>query len=80
VNPIAMILSAAMMLAHVGEVQKAQHIRNAVAAVVKEGKVCTYDMMRISGGPKATAKGAASTSQMTDAILAKIETASAKLV
>jgi 3-isopropylmalate dehydrogenase len=80
VNPIAMILSAAMMLDHVGEVEKAQHIRNTIAAVVKEGKVRTYDMMRISGGPKATAKGAASTPQITDAILAKIETASAKLV
>jgi len=76
VNPIAMILSAAMMLDHVGEVEKAQHIRNAIAAVVKEGKVRTYDMMRISGGPKATAKGAASTPQITDAVLSKIETAS----
>jgi len=80
VNPIAMILSAAMMLDHVGEVERAQHIRNAIAAVVKEGKVRSYDMMGISGGPNAIAKGAASTPQMTDAILAKIETASAKLV
>jgi len=72
VNPIAMILSAAMMVEHVGENDKAERIRNAVAAVVKEGKVRTYDMMRISGGPKAIAQGAASTVQMTDAILAKL--------
>jgi isocitrate dehydrogenase (NAD+) len=72
VNPIAMILSAAMMVEHVGEVDRADRIRNAVAAVVKEGKVRTYDMMRISGGPKSISQGAASTVQMTDAILAKL--------
>ncbi|HMK31861.1 MAG TPA: isocitrate/isopropylmalate family dehydrogenase [Terriglobales bacterium] len=72
VNPIAMILSAAMMVEHVGDVDKAERIRTAVAAVVKEGKVRTYDMMRISGGPKSISQGAASTAQMTDAILAKL--------
>jgi 3-isopropylmalate dehydrogenase len=73
VNPIAMILSAAMMVEHVGETSKAERIRNAVAAVVKEGKVRTYDMMRISGGAKSISQGAASTIQMTDAILAKLK-------
>jgi 3-isopropylmalate dehydrogenase len=72
VNPIAMILSAAMMAEHVGETDKAERIRNAVAAVVKEGKVRTYDMMRIAGGAKSISQGAASTVQMTDAILAKL--------
>jgi 3-isopropylmalate dehydrogenase len=72
VNPIAMILSAAMMVEHVGETDKADRIRNAVAAVVKEGKVRTYDMMRISGGAKSISQGAMSTVQMTDAILAKL--------
>ena len=72
VNPIAMILSAAMMVEHVGENDKADRIRNAVAAVVKEGKVRTYDMMRISGGAKSISQGVASTPQMTDAILAKL--------
>jgi len=71
VNPIAMILSAAMMIEHVGETDKAERIRSAVAAVVKEGKVRTYDMMRIPGGPKSISQGAASTVQMTDAILAR---------
>src|SRR3954471_12426410 len=78
VNPIAMILSAAMMLDHVGETGKAQKIRNAIAAVVKEGKVRTYDMMRISGGAKSIAQGAASTTQLTDAVLKALETASEK--
>jgi len=73
VNPIAMILSAAMMLDHVGEAGKADRIRQAIAAVVSEGKVRTYDMMRLSGGPKAISQGAASTVQMTDAILDKLK-------
>src|ERR1039458_397370 len=72
VNPIAMFLSAVMMLEHVGEVEKARRIREAIAAVIKEGKVRTYDMMRISGGSRAIEQGAASTVQMTDAILAKL--------
>jgi 3-isopropylmalate dehydrogenase len=75
VNPIAMILSAAMMLDHLGESDKASRIRDAIAAVVAEGKVRTYDMMRIAGGAKSLARGAASTTQMTDAILAKLEVA-----
>ncbi|MBA3912774.1 MAG: isocitrate/isopropylmalate dehydrogenase family protein [Acidobacteriales bacterium] len=72
VNPIAMILSAAMMVEHVGETAKADQIRNAVAAVVKESKVRTYDMMRISGGPNSISQGAASTVKMTDVILEKL--------
>lgn len=73
VNPIAMILSAAMMLDYIGETEKSSTIRAAIAAVVADGKVRSYDMMRISGGAKSTAQGAASTTQMTDAILAKLE-------
>src|SRR5512147_3293584 len=73
VNPIAMILSAAMMLDHVGETEKADRIRKAIAEVVAEGKVRTYDMMRIPGGAKSIAQGAATTTQMTDAIMKKLE-------
>jgi isocitrate dehydrogenase (NAD+) len=72
VNPIAMIMSAAMMVDHVGEHDKAERIRKAIAAVVAEGKVRTYDMMRLSGSAKSITQGAATTVQMTDAILAKI--------
>jgi 3-isopropylmalate dehydrogenase len=72
VNPIAMILSAAMMVEHVGETDKANRIKSAVAAVVEEGKVRTYDMMRITGGPKSISQGAASTTQMADAILTRL--------
>jgi len=69
VNPIAMILSAAMLLDHVGETDKATNVRDAVAAVVEEGRVRTYDMMRIPGGRDVLSRGAAMTPQVTDAIL-----------
>jgi len=72
VNPTAMILSACMMLDHVGESQHAERIRKAVAEVIAEGVVRTYDMMRITGGPDVLAQGAASTEQMTDAIIARL--------
>jgi 3-isopropylmalate dehydrogenase len=72
VNPIAMILSAAMLLDHAGETEKAQRVRDAVAAVVQEGKVRTYDMQRITGGAEAIGRGAATTTQMTDEIISKL--------
>lgn len=72
VNPIAMILSAAMMLEHIGEEEKAKRIWSAVAAVVAEGKVRTYDMLKLPGGPQVVSQGAATTQQMTDAIIEKL--------
>ncbi len=69
VNPIAMFLSACMMLDHIGETETASKIRQAVAAVIKKGEVRTYDMLKLRGGPEAIAKGAASTEQMTDAVI-----------
>ncbi len=72
VNPIAMILSAAMLLDHVGESAKAERIRAAVTTVVSEGRVRTYDMLKIPGGPDAFRKGAATTEAVTDAIIAKL--------
>jgi isocitrate dehydrogenase (NAD+) len=76
VNPIAMILSAAMLLDHIGEEEKAKRIRQAVAGVVREGRVRTYDMLRLPGGPDVIGKGAATTTQMTDAILAQLDSES----
>ncbi len=73
VNPIAMILSAAMMLDHIGETEKAKCIRSAIALVIDEGRVRTYDMMRVAGGAKSISQGAASTTQMTDAVLVALE-------
>jgi isocitrate dehydrogenase (NAD+) len=72
INPIAMILSACMMLDHLGETDRAARIRKAIAAVVAEGTVRTYDMLRLTGGPDVFKKGAANTFQMTEAIIAKL--------
>jgi isocitrate/isopropylmalate dehydrogenase len=44
VNPIAMILSAKMMLDHLGEKKMAAQLERAVAEVIAEGQVRTYDM------------------------------------
>jgi len=72
VNPIAMILSAVMMLEHLNEMEIANRIRKAVADVVIEGKIRCYDMLKMKGSPDVINQGAASTKQMTDAIIAKL--------
>ncbi len=48
-NPTAMILSAAMMLDHIGEKDAAQKVVSAVARVIKEGREVTYDLGGASG-------------------------------
>ncbi|MEI6766102.1 MAG: isocitrate/isopropylmalate family dehydrogenase [Bacteroidota bacterium] len=73
VNPIAMVSSAVMMLEHIGEMEIADRIRNAVAQVILEGKVMAYDMLKMGGNPDVVNKGAASTRQMADAIIAKLK-------
>ncbi len=73
VNPIAMILSACMMLDHIGVEETATRIRNAVAEVIAEGKVKAYDMLKLKGSPEVILQGAASTAQMTDAVIAKMK-------
>ncbi len=60
VNPIAMILSAKMMLDHLGEKELANTLEDAVAAVIAEGKVRTYDM-----------GGSHTTTEMAEAVAAK---------
>jgi isocitrate/isopropylmalate dehydrogenase len=44
VNPLATFLAAKMMLEWLGESGKAKRLEEAIAAVIKEGKVRTYDM------------------------------------
>jgi 3-isopropylmalate dehydrogenase len=61
VNPIATILTAVMMLDWLGETDKALRLEQAVAAVIAEGKVRTYDM-----------GGTSTTLQMAEAIAAAI--------
>lgn len=50
VNPIATILTVRMMLDWLGESEKAARVERAVAAVIAEGRVRTYDM----GGTSST--------------------------
>jgi len=72
VNPIAMIESACMMLDFINEQEFAKKIRKAVAEVVAERNVRTYDMAKMSGRADVIEKGAASTREMADAIIAKL--------
>jgi isocitrate dehydrogenase (NAD+) len=73
VNPIAMIESACMMLDYLGEKKLCNIIREAIASVIEEGRVRTYDMMKMQGRPEVIKNGAASTIQMTDAIIARLK-------
>ena len=56
-NPMALLLSAVLMLRHIGEGDKADRIVTALAAVLAEGRVRTRDL-----------GGTASTIEFTDAI------------
>jgi 3-isopropylmalate dehydrogenase len=72
VNPIAMVLSACMMLDHIGETEKAATIRKAISEVIAAGEVRCYDMMKVPGREDVVERGSASTTQMTDAIIARL--------
>lgn len=61
VNPTAQILSAHLMLKHIGETNAAAAVLKATAAVIAEGKKVTYDL-----------GGKAGTSEMADAIIERI--------
>jgi isocitrate dehydrogenase (NAD+) len=61
VNPIATILAAKMMLSWLGENEKAARLESAVAGVIAEGAVRTYDM-----------GGSSSTMAMAEAIAARL--------
>ncbi|AJM76832.1 isocitrate/isopropylmalate dehydrogenase family protein [Rathayibacter toxicus] len=57
-NPMAMFLTIAALLDYLKETDKANLIRNAVQAVLRNGKILTYDL-----------GGESSTSQVADAVL-----------
>jgi isocitrate dehydrogenase (NAD+) len=57
-NPTALMLSAVMLLTHLGEVDAAQKLQHAVEAVYREGKHLTGDV-----------GGTASTQEFTDAVV-----------
>ena len=60
-NPTALLLSACLMLRHLGETDGAQRIENALTAVLKEGKALTFDL-----------GGTATTEAFAQAIIAKL--------
>ena len=60
-NPIAMILSAAMMLRHLGELSAAVAVETAVDAVLRGGTVRTADL-----------GGSSSTGEIAEAIVAAL--------
>jgi isocitrate dehydrogenase (NAD+) len=61
-NPTALMLSAAMMLTHMGETSAAQKLQAAVEGVYADGKFLTADV-----------GGTSSTDEFTDAVLRKIK-------
>lgn len=68
VNPTAMMLSAVLMLRHIGEDGCADIMETAIAKVMEEGKYVTYDLKPSSDDP--TAVG---TMEMAEAIVSKIK-------
>jgi isocitrate dehydrogenase (NAD+) len=61
-NPTALLLSALMMLDHIGERQRAERIRAALARVLAEGTVRTRDL-----------GGNATTTEFTEAVCREVE-------
>ena len=68
-NPTAEILSAAMMLDHLGENDAANRIRAAVSATLDEGEQVTGDVRRAQTGP---VEGAVGTQAFADAVIAHL--------
>ena len=68
-NPTAEILSAAMMLDHLGENDAANRIRAAVSATLDEGEQVTGDVRRAQTG---SVKGAVGTQAFADAVIAHL--------
>lgn len=66
-NPVAMLLSGALMLRHLEERDAAERVEGAVATVIGEGKSVTYDLRADRDQSKAT-----STTAMADAIVAAL--------
>jgi isocitrate dehydrogenase (NAD+) len=72
-NPIATILAGALLADNDGAPEVAARIRAAIESVVAEGRVRTYDMLRLPAGPGVLSRGAAGTRAMADAIVARLE-------
>jgi len=67
-NPMALMLSGAMMLRHLGEIDAGDRLEAAIAGVIAEGRTVTYDLKPTRDDP-----GAAGTSAVADAVIARLE-------
>jgi isocitrate dehydrogenase (NAD+) len=67
VNPMALMLSAVLMLRHLKEAAAADAVEAAIADVIREGRSLTYDMKASRNDP--TAVG---TSQVADALVERL--------
>jgi isocitrate dehydrogenase (NAD+) len=67
VNPMAMMLSAVLMLRHLDETDAADRVESSIGEVIREGASVTYDMKPSRDDP--TAVG---TSEVADAIIDKM--------
>ncbi|HYM81045.1 MAG TPA: isocitrate/isopropylmalate dehydrogenase family protein [Candidatus Limnocylindria bacterium] len=67
-NPTAMILSAVLMLRHLGELAAASRLERAIGRVLAEGRSVTRDLL-----PAAEAGRAATTEAMADAVIAALD-------
>jgi isocitrate dehydrogenase (NAD+) len=70
VNPMAMMLSATMMLRHIGEEKPAQRLESAIIQTISEGKTVTYDLKADPNDPSI-----ATTSAVADAVIKKLKEA-----
>jgi isocitrate dehydrogenase (NAD+) len=68
VNPMAMMFSGVLMLRYMNEIEAADRMEGALAAVIREGKSVTYDLKADRNDP--TAVG---TAQVADAVIAKMQ-------
>lgn len=57
-NPTALMLSGALMLRHLGEVDAADRLERAIAAVIQDGSRVTYDLKATTADPSAVGTAA----------------------
>ena len=68
VNPMAMMLSAILMLRYINETETANRFEKAIIDVIAEGKHVTYDLR-----PDGSSQPAAGTSEVADAVIEKMK-------
>ena len=70
INPMAVMLSGVMLLRHIEQTGAADRLERAIADIIREGESVTYDMKPTRDDPSAVG-----TSDVADAIIAKMDKA-----